>query len=223
MRRPRVRSGSRGVTLSVPVVAGVLAAVAPCRSSRRRACSAGRAPERDRAITRGSMPSPGGRPSPLLRRVHELRLPTPLRLGLAAGVAQPVRAAMMLGALVVGVAALVFAPGSTSRSTSWPSNSSGTSRVRSGSSSGTVPYPPAQVTSAIADDPDTGHFTATAERQVAVPGLGPVPFVAYQGDATWIGTSPSRGAGSADPVRRSPRPTSSPRPGSTSATGCPSA
>ena len=61
------------------------------------------------AITRGSMPSATGRPGALLRRANDLPVPTPARLGVAAGIAHPVRAAMTLGALVVGVAALVFA------------------------------------------------------------------------------------------------------------------
>jgi putative ABC transport system permease protein len=63
------------------------------------------------AMTRGTAPSrrrDGGR----LRRLG-LRLPigVPARLGVAAGVAHPVRAAMTLGALVVGVAAVTFAVG----------------------------------------------------------------------------------------------------------------
>ena len=98
--------------LSLPVVLGVLAvsltvaglaAIGP-------AVHAGRSTSID-AMTRGTAPSPahhGGR----LRRLG-LRLPasTPFRLGVASGAAHPIRAAMTLGALVVGVAAVTFAAG----------------------------------------------------------------------------------------------------------------
>ena len=53
--------------------------------------------------------------------------------------------------------------------------------------------PPAQVTAAIAADPDTGHFVSSAERDVTIPGIGAVPFVAYDGDSTWLGYVPIKG------------------------------
>ena len=181
-------------SLSVPVVAGVLAtvvvvsviaAIGPAVRAGRLSVTA--------AISRGSMPSPAGRPSPLLHRVHESRLPTPVRLGVAAGIAHPVRATMTLGALVVGVAALVFAVGLnlSLRTVAEDLDRDVASPIRV--ELGDRSYPPAQVTSAIANDQDTGRYVSMAQRDVSVPGAGPVPFVAYQGDASWIGYVPIDG------------------------------
>ena len=66
-------------------------------------------------------------------------------------------------------------------------------RAPSGSSSATRHIRPAQVTAAIAADPDTGHFVSGAQRDVTIPGIGPVPFVAYGGDSTWLGYDPIKG------------------------------
>ncbi len=99
-------------SLSAPVVASVLiaafataivAAIGP-------AVRAGHL-SAVRAITRGTTPSSrpdGGR---LRRTALDLPLAAPVRIGLAASVAHPLRAAMTLGALTVGVSALVFALG----------------------------------------------------------------------------------------------------------------
>ena len=112
-RAPPSRSGSRApsrsrrpwssLVLTVSIAVALLAAIGP-------AIDAGRLSAVE-AITRGTAPSrrsDGGR----LRGLG-LRLPigVPARLGVAAGVAHPVRAAMTLGALVVGVAAVTFAVG----------------------------------------------------------------------------------------------------------------
>jgi putative ABC transport system permease protein len=43
------------------------------------------------------------------------------------------------------------------------------------------------VDSQLAANARTDRYVAVAERDVAVPALGPIPFVAYQGDSSWIG------------------------------------
>ena len=99
-------------SLSAPVIVGVLGlALATCvLAALVPAIRAGRISPVE-AMTRGVAPSTrpdGGR----LRRLG-LAVPVglPGRLGLSAGLAHPVRASMMLGALVVGVAAATFAIG----------------------------------------------------------------------------------------------------------------
>ena len=60
------------------------------------------------AITRGTQTPTGRFGGWLRRRGWSFRAPLPARLGIAAGLAHPGRAAMTLGALVVGVAAVTF-------------------------------------------------------------------------------------------------------------------
>jgi putative ABC transport system permease protein len=175
-------------TLSAPAIAAVVAAVLVTASVAAivPALRAGRLSVAG-AISRGSMGSPSGRPGPLLRRAHDLPLRPPIRLGLAAGIAHPVRAAMTLGAVVVGVAALVFAVALNVSlhvvAQDLIRDASSPVRIELGDPS----YPPTQVTAAIEGDPDTAHFVSTAQRDVSVVGIGPVPFVAYEGDSTWLG------------------------------------
>ena len=184
-------------TLPLPVIAAVLsicfvtaglAAIGPAlRAGRLSAVT---------AITRGSAPSgrqDGGR----LRRLG-LALPVrlPVRLGVAAGLAHPLRAVMTLGALVVGVAALVFAlgvdgsllrlVGDLGRAQASPV------RVELFDQAAEQPAP-ADVTAAIASDPNTDRFVSIGERPVTVPRAGFVPFVVYEQDSSWIGYPLIRG------------------------------
>ncbi len=142
------------------------------------------------AITRGTAPStrPAGRG--LSRRALGLRLPVPARVGMAAGLAHPVQAAMTLGALTVGVAALVFAvtldgslvriAGQLERDVASP--------VRIELPPGAGADASIAVDGALAADPDTAHSVAIGDVNVSVPGLGAaIPFVGYRGDASWIG------------------------------------
>lgn len=139
------------------------------------------------AITRGTAPTSkpdGGR----LRRLG-LRLPVGIaaRLGLAASVAHPGRAFMTLGALVVGVAAVTFAIGTN------------LSLVRAVSQLDRDQASPVrvelldpstesqEVTDLIAGQPDTDRFVSVGATQANVGVLGAIPFVGYQGDASWIG------------------------------------
>ena len=139
------------------------------------------------AITRGTAPSrrsDGGR----LRRLG-LRLPLgiPSRLGVAAGVAHPVRAAMTLGALVVGVAAVTFAVG---MNLSLLRVERQLDRIQASPVRVELADPSADqraIGAAIAAAPGTGRSVGLAETTANVRGLGPVPFVGYDGDASWIG------------------------------------
>jgi putative ABC transport system permease protein len=175
-------------TLSWPVIAAVagigvltalVAAIGPATRAGRLSASA--------ALARGVAPSrrpDGGR----LRRAG-LQLPAslPIRLGIASGVAQPLRAAMTLGALVVGVAAVTFALGLNAsllrvmedihRDVASPV------RVELTGDGITAQA----VTDAINRNVDTGSVTTIGRAEVTVPRLGSVPFFGYSTDASHLG------------------------------------
>ncbi len=208
-------------SLSAPVVASVLvaalataivAAIGP-------AVRAGHL-SAVRAITRGTTPSSrpdGGR---LRRAALDLPLAAPVRIGLAASVAHPLRAAMTLGALTVGVSALVFAlgldgslvrvAGQLERDQPSPirvvtfegaGKAGGPLQVGPGDDLQSVQPPSAQaVDAAIAAAPGTGRSVAIGQSEVTVPGLGGgIPFVGYRGDAGWVGYALIRGRWFAGP------------------------
>jgi putative ABC transport system permease protein len=177
--------------LAVGVLMAVVAAIGP-------AMRAGRLSPAT-ALTRGAAPSrrsDGGR----LRRAG-LRLPAalPIRLGIATGVAQPLRAAMTLGALVVGVAAVTFALGLNASllRVMEDLNRNTASPVRAQLFGDGVR--PEDVTSAIVGAPGTGSFVSIGEAQVSVPRLGAVPFFGYRNDASWLGFEVIRGRWSTSP------------------------
>ena len=155
------------------------------------------------AMTRGVAPSlraDGGR----LRRLG-LALPVglPGRLGMSAGLAHPVRASMMLGALVVGVAAATFALGlnwsllqvmtDLNRDAASPIRVEAMGAEGGGGKVQAVPLPaggapgaagaagdpapadPTHVTSAIAAHPGTAHSVAIGQIHVNVPGMAAAP------------------------------------------------
>ncbi len=207
-------------SLSAPVVATVVGvALATCMvAALMPAARAGRISAVD-AMTRGLAPSmsPGG------ARLRRLGLAAPVglpgRLGISAGLAHPVRASMMLGALVVGVAAATFALGLNWSllhvMTDLDRNEASPIRVEAmgpadvggktvapvgpapGAAGGGTSLPsttsPADVTAAIAGDPDTAHSVAIGQLDVNVPDLAALPFVGYQGDSNWLGYVPIEG------------------------------
>jgi putative ABC transport system permease protein len=111
-----------------------------------------------------------------------------VRLGIAAGVSHPVRGAMTLGALVVGVAAVTFSLGlnlSLMRVMTQIDRSLA-SPVRVELQDPAAD--PATISSTIAAQPGTARFVGVAQTDAtATRGLGGVSFVAYDGDATWLG------------------------------------
>jgi len=138
------------------------------------------------AMTRGTMPAVGG----LARRLRGLgfRLPValPVRLGLTAGIAHPARSGMTLGALVVGVAAATFAIGTNLSllriKTDIDRGATAPVRVE-------LPSPDraADVATTIAGLSGTARFVGLGQGTVSVPLAGSMPFVGYDGDASWIG------------------------------------
>ena len=176
-------------TLSLPVVAAVLtvagltavlAAVGPATRAGRLGAVA--------AITQGTAPSTESDGNVARRVALGLPLPTPVRIGFASGVAHALRAAMTFGALVVGVAALVFALG---LDRSLQEVAADLIRDRASPIRLQVQDPadaPASVTAALAANPGTDRFVVIGQADVSVPGIGgSAPYIAYQGDSSWIG------------------------------------
>jgi putative ABC transport system permease protein len=175
-----------GIALATAFVASVGPAIRAGRLSAVGAMTHGTAP---------AMHADGGR----LRRLGlGLPFPLPARLGVAAGLAHPLRAGMTLGALVVGVAAVTFAVG-----LDWSLvrvvdqlNRNAASPVRAelhGSFAAPIATTDADAASApnvaatIAADPGTGRFVSIGQADVIVPRVGSVPFVGYDRDTSWLG------------------------------------
>ena len=109
---------------------------------------------------------------------------------------------MTLGALVVGVAALVFAVGLdlSLRTVAEDLDRDLASPIRV--ELGDRSYPPAQVTAAIANDSDTGRYVSMAQRERRVPGRRPGAIRRVPGGRVLDRLyARSRGAGSVDRVR----------------------
>jgi putative ABC transport system permease protein len=127
------------------------------------------------------------------RLVARERLPFALQLGLSTSTTRPIRSLMTAGALVVGVAAIVFAIGLNASlrqvATDLQRDQASPIRVELQDPS----YPAASVTSAIAQNGGTQRFVSLAAEPVLTPQLGSIPLVAYQGESSWIGYELIRG------------------------------
>ena len=170
------------VALGVAIVAALVPAV-----------RAGRLDPVD-AITRGTMPPARGIGARLRRIGFGVPASLSVRLGLTSGLAHPGRAAMTLGALVVGVAAVTFSLGMNVSllriMDQLQRNEASPVRAEAGGPGGPGPggsLDPAAITHAIAGLPETGRSVGLGQIDVTVPSAGDVPFVGYDGDASWIG------------------------------------
>ncbi|MDQ6746638.1 MAG: ABC transporter permease, partial [Candidatus Dormibacteraeota bacterium] len=156
------------------------------------------------AITGGSAPAAGGS-SALGRALAGLPLPRPLTLGLGNATARPLRAALTLGSILLGVATVVFALTmhdslgqvaegifrdqfvAVQAQRPLPQPSGGIIQKR-----GPAPAGPsigdAQVVALLQADPGTARFVSIGEADTTVPGIAdPVTFYTYRGDSSWIG------------------------------------
>ncbi len=186
------------LVLAVVLVIAVLAALFPAwRAGRLSAVT---------AITRGTAPV-AERGSAVGRMVARLPLPRPASLGLGDALARPARSATTTGAILIGVATVVFALSlhlslgqvaahlirggyvqvDVSRAVA---GGTGKGPIVQRGPSGRVasPITDRQVVSLLQADPDTAHFVAEAQDQVVAPGIAePIPFYAYRDDSSWIG------------------------------------
>ena len=158
------------------------------------------------AITMGTAPA-AGRGSGLGRTLSQLPLPRPISLGLGDAAARPLRSTTTMGAILIGVATVVFALGlhlSLGQVAGHLIRDKyvqvDVSRPVAGQQGGVKtfhfgpPLPPAppvtdrQVTTLLQADPGTARFVAEAQDQVVVPGIAePIPFYAYRGASDWLG------------------------------------
>jgi len=185
------------LVLAITVVVAMLAGFVPSwRAGRLSAVT---------AITRGTAPAADGG-SALGRRLSRLPLPRPISLGLGDALARPARSATTAGAILIGVATVVFALSlrlslgqvaahlirggyvqvDVSRAVAGGPGKG--PMVHLGPQGAAPPVTDRQVVSLLRADPNTAHFVAEAQDQVAVPGIAePIPYYAYRGDSSWIG------------------------------------
>jgi putative ABC transport system permease protein len=183
------------LVLAGVVAAAILAAMVPAwRAGRMSAVT---------AITTGSAPS-AQRAGGVTRFVSALPLPRAMSLGIGDAVARPVRSATTLGAILIGVATVIFAlslhlslqqvavhlirDNYVQVQIDRPSGA-GLGVGKRGAPPGPITVPSdRQVTNAIRSDPNTARFVAEANRQVTVPGIAePITYYAYRGSSNWIG------------------------------------
>jgi putative ABC transport system permease protein len=151
------------------------------------------------AITSGSAPSQRSGAG-LSRLAGRLPLPRPLSLGLGESFVRPVRSAMTVAAVVMGVATVTFAVGLHNSLTRVASAITRDRQVQlqidraSATKSGQSEVSARQAASLIAAQPGTARMVGEGHVDVTVPGAPhPVPVTAYQGDASWLGYVPIHG------------------------------
>ncbi|HKB28474.1 MAG TPA: FtsX-like permease family protein, partial [Candidatus Limnocylindrales bacterium] len=185
-------------TLSAPVILGVLAIAATTviLAALGPALRAGRLSAVS-AITRAGVPSAGANGGRMRRLGLRLPVRLPIRLGIAAGLSHPIRAAMTLGALLVGVAAVTFALGMNLSlvrvMTQLHRDVASPVRVEFGGPASDAASNSGDIGTAIRADPATARVVSIAQADVGVPGIGRIPFVGYDGDSSWIGYDTIRG------------------------------
>ena len=145
------------------------------------------------AIAAGSAPSSGGG-SRLARLARGLPIPCALSFGLGESFARPVRSAMTVGAILIGVATVTFALGLHDSLTMVASAVTRDRQVQvqvyrdAVGKSQQAGLSEEQATALIASQPGTARFVAVGHADVSVAGAGhPVAVYAYRGDASWLG------------------------------------
>ena len=176
-----------GAILLIVVATAVLASLRAGRQSAATAIAAGSAPAGD-----------GG--SLQARAAAGLPLPRALSLGLGEALAKPVRSAMTIAAIVIGVATFTFATGLHDTLTLVATALTHDQQVQVEVFREAVGKTDAgglteqQVTSMIAAQPGTARYVGVGHADLAVPRAGEtVPVTAYNGDASWLGYVMIRG------------------------------
>lgn len=141
------------------------------------------------------------------RAVAGLPLPRPVSLGIADILARPLRSAMTMGAILLGVATVVFAlslhlslgqvaahliRGQYVQVDLYRPPPDTLQQGMKGGFAGGQPAPPQmsdrQMTSLLRSDPNTARFVAETSEPVVVPGVAaPIRFYGYRGPSSWIG------------------------------------
>jgi putative ABC transport system permease protein len=162
------------------------------------------------ALTKGSAPSQRG--TRLSAGLARLPLPRAFGIGMSDTFASPLRSAMTTGAILLGVATVVFALGlhlslgrifeDLNRGVAVPvsvhlphalppGGDASTGTAGNFVIKGTPPFTStsaAETIHTIRSNPDTARMTLETTIDVTVPGIAePIPYDAYQGDSSWTG------------------------------------
>ena len=155
------------------------------------------------AMTLGTAPRAAG-VSRLARLALDLPLPRALALGLADTFSRPLRSFMTLGAIVSGVATVVFALNLYlslglvaehidrdlyAQVDVFP-QSDGPGALKGGALPPGFPAPlsAARAAAILQADPATAHVVAEGRADVTFPGISePIPYIAYRGRSDWLG------------------------------------
>jgi putative ABC transport system permease protein len=150
------------------------------------------------ALGRAAAPSSDAGRSRLARALSHSGMSPTVRLGLGRTIGNPLRTTMVTGAVIVGVAAVVFGVG---LDLSIRDAVAGLERDQAAPVriDGVDPTRAATVSATLAADRSVAKFTAIGSDQVAIAGVGEVVFDAYLGDASWTGYVPVEGRWFAKP------------------------
>lgn len=196
---PSTFTAALPVDLGVLVVIGLVVTVAAFLPARRAGTMSAVA-----AITLGSAPARSGA-SRIGRLALGLSLPRPFALGLADAFRRPLRSMMTLGAIVTGVATVIFALSlhlslglvaehidrdQYAQVQVYPISTAGPGAIKGGSLPPGFPAPvsAAHAATILRNDPGTARFVAEGQSDVTVPGISePIPYIAYRGPSAWVG------------------------------------
>jgi putative ABC transport system permease protein len=169
---------------AIVVVVVATAVVASLRAGRQSAAA---------AIAAGSAPAGDGG-SLQARLAARLPLPRPLTLGLGDALAKPLRSAMTVAAIVIGVATFTFATGLHDTLVLVASALTHDRQVQVEVFREAVGKQDAtgmteqQVTAIVANQPGTARYVGVGHADLNIARAGElVPVTAYDGDATWLG------------------------------------
>ena len=144
------------------------------------------------AISMGTAPR-GGRREPAAGLLRRLPLPRTVALGAGDALARPLRGALTVLAVLVGVATLVFAVGLRTSVQNLVDINFG-NRITDVLVQRANAYPDQKVMATLAAQPETDLVVAMAGGKVIVPGVAdPVEVNAYRGDSARLGIPVSRG------------------------------
>jgi putative ABC transport system permease protein len=146
------------------------------------------------AIATGSAPATSGG-SRQARLAGAIPLPRALTLGLGESLAKPIRSAMTVVAIVIGVATVTFASGlhqslglvasALTHDQQIQVQVYRSGETKKGGASGPTDE---ETTALIAGQPGTARFVGVGHANASVPGAGEsVPVWAYRGDSAWLG------------------------------------
>jgi putative ABC transport system permease protein len=146
------------------------------------------------AIAAGSAPATSGG-SRQARLAGAIPLPRSLTLGIGESLAKPIRSAMTVVAIVIGVATVTFASGLHQSLGLVASALTHDKQIqvqvyRSGETKKGGPSGPTDedTTALIAGQPGTARYVSIGHANASVPGAGEtVPVWAYRGDSSWLG------------------------------------